>query len=270
MKKLFISIVIILAFASIIAGKIHWDNKIEAAGNVVKPEITIEKSERGKRTEDTTEQVTKEDILKYTKNLPEEIVEKIENAIDSKEPVHLAIMGSAATSSNPTGWPALLKKELENTYGVEIFDISIKEIPNTTSTEVVTNKLYQDVIDREPDILLLEPFILYDNGAVIPLSNRLANLTTLLTDFETQLPNLSIIIQPANPLHNATFYPGEVNGLKDFVEKSGYLYLNHWEAWPDPTSPEMADHLIDGEGMPNELGHQVWAGYLKEFFISAE
>lgn len=273
MKKLFILVVAILALASIVAGKVHWDNKIEATTkNVVKTENTNIKSEEASNLEESEEKsneqsMVKEEVLEYTKNLPDEIVAKIENAIATGEPVHLAIMGSVSTAAGPNGWPTLLKQELLNTYGEAIFKVSIKEIADTKSTEIVANRLYQDVIDSKPDILLFEPFILEDNGYV-ELQDRFANFTTIINDFKEQLPDITILVQPANPLHNATFYPKEIAEFKTFVENSGYIYLNHWEAWPDPNSPEMANYLLSG--LPNDLGHQVWAEYLIDYFIFVE
>lgn len=270
LKKLFILIVAILALASIIAGKVHWDNKIEATTKeVVKVENKSIKSENASNKEETSEKqvVVKEEVLKYTKNLPDEIVAKIDHAIVTKEPVHLAIMGSASTPAEPNAWPTIFKEELLNTYGKEIFKVTIKEIPNKKSSDVVAENLYQDTIESKPDILLFEPFILYDNG-LVELPDRFANLTTIVNAFKAQLPDITILIQPANPLYGATFYPKEVEGLQSFAKDNGYIYLNHWTAWPDHQSPEMENYLDNG--MPNELGQKVWADYLKDYFISVE
>ncbi len=262
-------VVAILALASVVAGKVHWDNKIEATTkNVEKTEI---KSGNVGKTDNTAEEnnaqnIVKEDVLKYIGNLPEEIVTKIKEAITTKEPVHLAIMGSASTPSGPNGWPTMLKEELLNTYGEGIFEVTIKEIANKKSSDVVAEYLYQDVLESKPDILLFEPFILYDNG-LVELQDRFTNLTTIVNEFKTQVPDVTVLIQPANPLYNATFYPKEVEELQMFAENNGYIYLNHWEAWPDHQSPEIENYLT--EGMPSELGHQVWADYLKNYFISS-
>lgn len=263
----------ILALASIIAGKVHWDNKIEATTkNIVKAEKTDLKSEGANPKEEASEinnehEINKEEVMKYTKNLPDEIVAKIENAIATKEPIHLAIMGSASTPAGPNGWPSMLKEELLHTYGEEIFKVTIKEIANKNSNDVVAENLYKDVIESNPDILLFEPFILYDNG-LVELQNRFENITTIVNAFKAELPNITILLQPSNPLHGATFYPKEVEGLQTFAENNGYIYLNHWTAWPDHQSPEMVNYL--NNGMPNELGHQVWADYLKNYFISED
>ncbi|WP_010676967.1 SGNH/GDSL hydrolase family protein [Bacillus timonensis] len=267
MKKLIVIFVSVLSLAVIIAGKVHWDSKIEAT---TKAESQLKNSKAegisGKDASDKKKGETpKEDLIAYTKNLPEEVVSKIELAIQSKEPLKLVIMGSASTPEDPNGWPTLFKQELENTYGKDVFEVSIHEYPNLTSETVVTEELYQEVIDLKPDVLLLEPFILADNG-LVTMDDRLENLTTMLTDFYNQLPELTVLLQPANPLLKATYYPNEVQELKGFAEQNGYIYLDHWTAWPDHQTDDIEDYLVDG--LPSEKGHKVWADYLINYFVA--
>ncbi|MDR4890038.1 hypothetical protein RGU12_21300 [Fredinandcohnia sp. QZ13] len=128
--------------------------------------------------------------------------------------MNLVIAGSNATTEDPKGWPTLLKEELQSAYGENILNVAIKEIADTSSKEVVEEELYQEIINLSPDVLLLEPFILHDNGELIKIADRLANLTTIIEAIKKELPEVSVLLQPANPIHNAKHYPIEVNGLK--------------------------------------------------------
>src|SRR5690606_22144101 len=132
------------------------------------------------------------------KNLPEEIVNKIDTALKTAEPMNLVIVGSASTPESPEGWPTLVKQELENTYGNAIFNVIIKEYANQTSNDFVANGSVQEIIALNPDVLLFEPFILADNGNV-RLSTRLENIESILNTLYAEFPELTVLLQPANP-----------------------------------------------------------------------
>ncbi|MFD1780023.1 SGNH/GDSL hydrolase family protein [Fredinandcohnia salidurans] len=264
MKKILVFIVIVLSVAIVVTGKLHWNDKIQATAKTAQVK-KAEKVEVKTAAEEGQENRAKE-VTAYSKNLPKEIQTKLISAVESGKPLNLVIAGSSATPEDPTGWPTLLKNELELTYGESVFNVAIKEIADKSSTEFVQEELYQEIINLSPDVLLLEPFILHDNGELIKMADRLANLTTIIEAIKKELPEVIVLLQPAYPIHNAKHYPIEVNELKSYAEESNIIYLNHWEAWPDYQSDEITEYLIDGE--PNEDGHKLWADYLSNYFIS--
>ena len=270
MKKILVIAAIILSIGAVVAGKIHWDKKIEAkstllkANNELKTE-NVSNDNESKDKETSTDEISYEEIEPYTKNLPEEIVNKIEKAIQTEQPIHLVMIGSASTPVSPNGWPTLLKQELENTYGNAIFTITIKEYADHTSKDFVDKGLGKEVIALNPDVVLFEPFILADNGKV-RLNERLANIESILDALFAELPELTVLLQPANPLLKATYYPNEVNKLKEFAEEKGYIYLDHWTAWPDHQTDEISPYIANN--LPTEKGHKTWSEYLINYFIS--
>lgn len=116
-------------------------------------------------------------------------------------------------------------------------------------------------------MILLEPFILKDNGKV---GNDLAaeNYSEILNAIVAAKEDAVVILQPANPLSKAIFYPQQVEALKAYAVTNGLPYLDHWKAWPE-TENERRGLLDTGDpSYPNERGHQLWAEYLIDFFIS--
>ncbi|MFS0821561.1 SGNH/GDSL hydrolase family protein [Bacillus sp. 1P02SD] len=267
MKKILVIVVVILSFAVIIVGKMHWNNKIEASARTAqaeKPDVQIKNA-----TEEYQEDKKKvANVEKYSKNLPKDIQTKLIAAVQNGKPVNLVIAGSSSTPEDPSGWPTLLKKELENTYGEDLLNITIKEISDKTSTQVLQEELYQEIISLSPDILLLEPFILYDNSKIISIDVRLENIHQILEAIKAEFADLSVILQPANPLHNAKHYPKEVERLEAFAAENNFTYLNHWEAWPDYQSDKIVEYL--NEGLPSQRGHKLWMEYLGNYFIAKE
>ncbi|MCC3356904.1 SGNH/GDSL hydrolase family protein [Bacillus sp. REN16] len=266
MKKVLVIIVILLSVAIVVAGKLHWNNKIQATVNTVHVEKTEKADVKTVAEENQENKVQK--VEAYSKNLSEEIQTKLIKAVQDGVPVNLVIAGSSATPEDPLGWPSLLKKDLEDTYGEDVLNVTIKEIADKLSTEVVQEELYQEIISLSPDILLLEPFILTDNGKVT-INNRLVNLTTIIDAIKVELPEVTVLLQPANPLHNAKHYPKEVGELEKYANNNDYIYLNHWEAWPDYQTDEIKEYLLTN-GSPNEKGQRLWADYLSNYFISED
>ncbi|MEH7381384.1 SGNH/GDSL hydrolase family protein [Bacillus sp. JJ1533] len=264
MKKIIVTAVIILSLVAVVLGKLHWDDKIAASATSTSNEKTNIKVEP--TNEESGKELKLKEIQGLAKNLPEDIQSKFSSAVENGKPLHLVIAGSSATPEEPAGWPSLLKEELEHTYGTDILKVTIKEIPDKTSSEVVQEGLYQEITDLSPDVLLFEPFILHDNGRV-RFEERLVNITTILDDVRETLPNVSILLQPANPLHRAIYYPKEVEQFQQFAAENNYTYLNHWEAWPDHQTDAIAEFLLKG-GTPNEKGQALWADYLVNYFIS--
>lgn len=263
MKKLLVIIVIVLSVAVIVTGKLHWDNKIQATvktAQVEKPDNVKVKS----TSEENQENMVKE-VEAYSQNMPKEIQQKLMESVKSGEPVNLVIAGSSATPEEATGWPTSLKREIENTYGKNVLNVTIKEISEKTSTEVVQEQLFQEIIKLSPEVLLLEPFILYDNGELIGIEKRLENLTIIIEAIKVHYPDVVVLLQPPNPIYKAVHYPKEVERLEVYSKENNYIYLNHWEAWPDYRLNEFVDYV--NEDGPTELGHKVWFEYLSEYFI---
>jgi hypothetical protein len=269
-------IVLVLSISTIIIGKIHWNHKISAYAGMESSVVLETEQHENKKTvndkdkEGTTDQVV--DSTQYTKNLPDEVKLKVEKTAKTGKPVRFVILGSKSTSSDENGWPNLLKQQLIQSYGTSVFDVTIQEISDKNSLQVIEEELYQAALKNKPDILLFEPFILKDNGEV-RMEDRLENITTIIEDFEEINPDVFIFLQPANPLYNATYYPKEVEELQRFALENNIDYLNHWLAWPDQNSSEIESYLSPDPSMsfksiPNEKGHQLWADYLANYFIS--
>jgi hypothetical protein len=261
-KKLGVLLTIVISVVTIILGHLHWKEKISAHAKQAVPSAKEQKSET-----DTTQEAEKKGKLKYAKNLPEEIQEKIAASIETGTPLQFVMFGSEATSSSPSGWPAILKEKLLNTYGEDIFRVSVVEIPGKTSSDIVNEKLYEDVVNLKPDILLFEPFTLKDNGAV-DLDTRFENITTMIHAIKEQVPDVVILLQPPHPLYNAVYYPKDVEELKNFAEENGWIFLDHWQVWPDQKSEEIKEFLSPDRKTPSEKGHQIWAKYLMDYFVS--
>ncbi|SFB19854.1 MULTISPECIES: hypothetical protein [unclassified Bacillus (in: firmicutes)] len=286
MKRALVILLFIITVVTLVTGKVHWEQKIKMAkaddrmNHSLPSEVEKEKEVVAEAPAQKVEPVTqpvaqttipgesKEEIIKYTKNLPKNLQEKFLTAAEQGQSLQMAILGSASTSAADGAWPTLLKKQLTDTYGESLLHVSIKEIYRKTSADVVKERLYQDMLNTKVDILLIEPFLLHDNGRLF-MPKRLENLTTILNDFKKANPEIVIMIQPSNPIYLAHYYVKEEQQLEEYAKNNQYIYLNHWEVWPDGKSKDLKQYLTD-KSLPNQKGNELWADYLTKYFVHKE
>ncbi|MGQ0513496.1 hypothetical protein ACT453_07695, partial [Bacillus sp. D-CC] len=100
------------------------------------------------------------------------------------------------------------------------------------------NKRFEELIALKADVILFQPPLLTDNSRE-ENKESLANLDRFLKLVTGSLKDSTVIIQPPNPIYNATHYPKVISELQRYAEQHQYIYLNHWQAWPDPNSEAM-------------------------------
>ncbi|WP_226670848.1 hypothetical protein [Metabacillus litoralis] len=259
MKKLFVLVTLIVCGLAIVLGNLHWNQKISAQGE----NTTDVKEVKPVKVDGKTEKAPI-DVSKLSSNLPKDVQDKIKAAQENKQPLNFVIYGPSELENT---WSELFSNEIKNAYGEGLFNITIMTSSDMTTRELVTSKEYQQINDLKPDILLFEAPMLSDNGDVgFGVDESLDNIQIMTDSWRESNKELSIMVQPSQPLYGATFYPSEVSQLKDYMEKNEYTYLNHWENWPDLNDDGMLEYLDDNK--VNEDGYKLWAEYLVEYFVA--
>lgn len=254
-NKVIVLVTLIACGAAIILGNLHWNEKITAQSEQAEGKADpVEKAEEDQEMSD---------VLSYTANLPEAAQEKIKTAIDSNKPVKLVIFGTSEVEGT---WIDSFKHELTNAYGDNVFDITAISTGTNTTRDLINEKLYEKINELNPDILLFEAPMLEDNGDV-GITNTLENLEEMYEFWQEANEKLVLMIQPSQPLYNATYYPSEVKQLESHTEKNNFTYLDHWENWPELDNTEMKNYLTKDSDV-NEKGFEVWAEYLVKYFVA--
>lgn len=184
------------------------------------------------------------------------------------EAINLTFFGSVSLSHGVVTektWPNLLATNLLALANRD-FNTTIIDVERASSIEVLAGNYVNEVIQSDPDILLIEPFILNNNGVVL-IEDSLEHIRFILTTIENALPETDIVIMPANPIYGANFYLAQIESLETFAAEESYLYADHWEAWPSTEDEALQDYLEDGR--PNEAGHMIWAEYMLEYLTSS-
>lgn len=259
-KKLLVLTILLLSGAAIIFGHIHWNHKISAQGE----EMLSEKEVIQEEIEEVKE-AAQIDVTKLSSHLPEDLQEKIKTASEQDQSLHFVIYG---TSEEKGTWSEKFVEKVKEAYGENLFTYSILSTGEQTTRDIVNEEAYQEVNELKPDILLFEAPMLRDNGDVgFGVDISLNNIQQMVDAWVETNQDLTLFVQPTQPLYNATHYPTEVAQLKGFVENNNLLYLNHWENWPELDDEKMKDYL-DEVSRVNETGHEVWADYLGSYFVA--
>ena len=204
-------------------------------------------------------------LLTYTKNWPAESVDTLKANLEAGQPFKIAILGSSALGEGKESWPEIVKASLNDTFAQNVTVSTLTY--DLTSLEFVNEDKVTEVIEEQPDLVLFEPFTLKDNG-LVTIDDTLENASSTIAEIKESLPDTVVLIQPPHPLHQATYYPVQVEALEQYAEDNDIPYLNHWEAWPDQDSEEIKDYLSEDASEPSVKGHQVWAEYLIDYFIA--
>lgn len=245
--------VVALTLGVTVAGNMHFKEKIQATTSNMNT-VLEDAVPGGQQASSYTE---------HMKNLPEGVQMKIKQAVETKTPLQLVVAGDEAV----TGWPDILAKNLQDTYGSDIFQVTVKSYPQKTTQQWISEKIFEDIVNSKPDILLYEPSLLVDAG-VIGKQKSMSNISVILDEVTESVPGVAIFVQPPNPLHQAKNYPITVQLLKDSMQSKGITYLDHWENWPDPNGDDILNYLEKSDGWANLEGQQVWAQYLTNYFAA--
>jgi hypothetical protein len=261
MKNFLTVLLGIACITVIILGNSYWNDRIQSAKAIEDGIATKQNSESDSENKETENH----DVVALAVNWPTTAIERFKQTQSEDMAFNILFVGSSAIGSETAGTYPIVKEKLTEAFGEKNVHIALKTF-DLSSSEFINNNHQQEVADEAADLVVIEPFILMDNGAV-EISYSLENLSYLIEAIRIKNPEASIIIQPGYPLHNAKHYPIQVEAVKEYAEQNGITYLDHWAAWPDHQSDEIIDYLLPEQAGPSDKGIQVWSDFLLNYFI---
>lgn len=266
MKAFFTTLLAIACAVILIWGNIHWNQKSVVSGANEQVESKNAKSSKPVRTIKEESKEKEIDLTVFTQNWPEEAKASFQEASDNDRPFKIAIVGSAAIGDEPDGWAYQVKEELEKALGSEVVAVTINRV-NSTTVGYINEDEHIKLAEEKVDLILLEPFILSDNGNVL-IEDSLDNIGTIIEAITENNSNATFILQPPNPIYKPKLYATQVEALEAYAKENNITYLNHWDAWPDTQSEDIYEYVEDDTGLPNEEGHKLWSQYVMDYLIS--
>ncbi|MFK3960590.1 SGNH/GDSL hydrolase family protein [Guptibacillus hwajinpoensis] len=259
MKKTIFFIALIGCLALVVAGKFHWDEKIAQTGETVSAEGDYGQNELKKTSELEGKPVSDKELTKLVSNFSEQLQEKM---LGSNDPISIAIVGSESIGTKKDGLKKSVEEGLEDAYWNGAFTVNQFTFEEATTNKIIEEKLYDDVIEAKPDIVLLEAFTLNDNGVVV-IDDGHQNLASFMSELKDAIPGVTIMLMPSNPIYDPGYYAVQISALEKYTELNDIVYLDYWKEWPAVDSEEINDYLVDSR--PNEKGFEVWGEFLVDY-----
>lgn len=248
MKYFLTSTWVIVCISVLAFSHIHWNQKTAA----VKAIDTV--------TEGTNAS-SMEPYMSLAANWPDTAKGQLQAALEARKPFKILFAGSSSME-----WEQTVSQSLVESFGSERMSTVLHPY-DSTSTKFITEKKHLALAAEKADLVVIEPFLLNDNGK-LKMKETLANLTTLMEAVKAVNPNTTFILQPSYPIYLPKYYAEQVEALKGYAVENNLTYLDHWAAWPATDNPEIKDYLTEGQNGPNEKGNQAWAQFLVEYFVN--
>ena len=260
MKAAIISTLSIILVVVLVIGNINWNLQEESPLSKIKSSESAEDSKSNSDSDSGLDYYSD-----FVTSWPKSAQKVFENKLSDKKQFNIVLLGSESIGNKKLGIVTPLKKALEKKYDQYVTIDSI--VYDGTSSDYVSEQAYSTLIDRKPDMIIMEPFLLNDNN-VIDISTTLMNLRQIILETKVQLPDVTFILQPAQQIYDASLYPMQISDLQKFAEAEKITYWNHWEAWPDGKDKKVLDYLVKDSSDPNEKGYEVWSKYLANKLIA--
>ncbi|MGR3766047.1 SGNH/GDSL hydrolase family protein [Rossellomorea sp. NS-SX7] len=255
MKNVLLVVFAIICISLLIIGNRYWQERIT-----------------GSPSAPAASNVTKEAAVNYNEdvqgdalitNWPVNAQEHFKEQMKNGKVYKIALVGSSALGSEEDGWSEQLAEKLSSAFEDKV-EVTIFQ-SDTTSVQFIDSEMYESVLAFQPGLVLFEPFTLNDNSIGVPYERNQESILIFYEDLKEKNNRVELILQPSYPIAGATYYPKQVEYLKVFAEENAFTYLDHWKEWPEEEA--LDEYLLPSQESPNEEGHELWAGYLADYFI---
>ncbi|MDQ0974594.1 lysophospholipase L1-like esterase [Neobacillus niacini] len=253
MKYFFTGLWGLVCLSVLVYGHIHWNK--ETAANAVASTPVVQQQDSQESNE-----VNFDQYLALAANWPETAKQSFKQALESEQPFKILFVGTTANQ-----WEAEVTQRLTENYGSEHITTAIHTYEQTSKDIVLENKQLE-LATEKAQVVVIEPFLLNDNNKV-KIDVTLENLTKMIAEIKATNPDTTFILQPSYPIYLPKYYSDQVESLKEYAAANNITYLDHWTAWPASNNPELNNYL-NGESGPNELGYQIWAQFLVDYFVN--
>ncbi|OIJ22342.1 hypothetical protein BKP45_06805 [Anaerobacillus alkalidiazotrophicus] len=266
MKKIAIVFVVFIAIATIIVSKNLYDQKLKATATEAK-QLMQENIEQEIQSE--KEEAQKERLRLITENMDDAVAELVIGAVGNNEEIKIVITGSSVleATAEMDSWPDIFMERLDEAYGHGVFSVEVVSYGDKGSYEVLHEKGYHLVVEKSPDILVIEPLLLNDNG-ITRIEDTLKHLDRFIDEVREVHNDIVVIVQPPQPIFQPSYYLTQVTKLEEHSLAKGYLYFDHWDMWPSIEDEALNEYILDDQRTPNEDGHHLWANFVSHYFIS--
>ena len=237
MKKGIFVITIVISIALIIGGFYSYNSRIN----------NLSKADKGKEVVKNSSEKNQIDLTykNYYKNLPKSVQNKIDDISSKNKEVTLTCIWQSDSVISEQ-----FQQNLQKYYGNKFWNIKNITYNGETSEQLLAEKVQNQVLATNPDVVLYEAPLFNDNQNI--------EATASLTSNEQLITNLVSVV-----------YPVQEEQFKQSLSTK-YPYIDYWASYPDKNSDEMKG-LFSDDGVYRTLnasGNKVWLDYITKYFTA--
>ncbi|MGM9988396.1 MAG: hypothetical protein ACI35O_14360, partial [Bacillaceae bacterium] len=231
MKKFIVFLSIMATVAVLIFGKVTYGNKIK---NQVASAV--------KNNAPTVQQHTEEKETN-TVVFPTFFSDSIQQKLTNNEKVNIVLL---ASNGDSTYYGKRVKEEVEKAYN-SLVKVTVRDVEGT-SNKVKETATFEQVLSKQPDMVIWEVPLLADNGIVSS-----ETMLEAVADMEAQLTEkgIQLLLQPSYPLYEAVNYPKQEQALREYANGKAIPYIDYWKQWPANDSAEFLQYVDSNKEEPN-------------------
>ena len=258
MGRLGIIVLVFFCGFILIFGNIHWNRTI--AKEAVTEEAVAGNQVKSKNGENKKQYSP----LQLAGNWSEQAQATLKEKLEKDESFVISVVGTNVIDDDEFSIFENVEDEVSKAFGS---DVSLgKYIYEGTSIDFINDETAAKVNSANPDMIILEPASLADNG-VVRSEDAVENLAAIIETFKAHNPDVSVVLLDPLPLYEAVHYPREVEELRKYATENNIPYIHHWDKWQMDEGTEMEKYLQDDKRTPNEEGFAIWVDAVKDYLI---
>ncbi len=253
MKKGIFVITIVISIALIIGGFYSYNSRIN----------NLSKADKGKEVVKNSSEKNQIDLTykNYYKNLPKSVQNKIDDISSKNKEVTLTCIWQSDSVISEQ-----FQQNLQKYYGNKFWNIKNITYNGETSEQLLAEKVQNQVLATNPDVVLYEAPLFNDNQNIEATASWTSN-EQLITNLAST--GAEVIVQPSPPIYGGVVYPVQEEQFKQSLSTK-YPYIDYWASYPDKNSDEMKG-LFSDDGVYrtlNDSGNKVWLDYITKYFTA--
>ncbi|MEN0644924.1 SGNH/GDSL hydrolase family protein [Alkalicoccobacillus gibsonii] len=197
----------------------------------------------------------------------------------AKEEIVLSVFGSSVTegegaTDDSRHWSGLFVSHLEEEEGISPIKLENNGQNGATSRTLVNENLVDEVIEANPDVVLIEPPVIPNYESNFSPEETGSDTMNLVREIEDNLPDTLIIIQSSNVTAledlNLIGYPyaDYNNYLDELTEETNLNYVDVYSEMVERMESEGTEDVsgwLTDDVHPNDLGYSIWFEILADY-----
>lgn len=276
MKKILGAGLAVLSLTIIVSGHLYYDHKLTTIAeetqnqNILTAEYTSDDSDDSDASdeeEESNEEIDEENNAEFEESdqdsLPDldpllpAFAEAISDVDETGEVLNIAIYASdvmLGIEGDGQSWPEMLDETFSDLLSDISYEIAVYSAGDLNTVELIQSEDYQQVLEDDRHIIVLESMLWNDNGQVSQ-DQSVEYIDQMKTAYEQAGSEVITILSP--PAYQTVNYPIQIDYFSEYAESNEWLMADHWTYWPELMDDSLLNYVDAESRYLTEAGHGV-------------